>query len=70
MKNRLVKSGIDVKSMCSHLDVTTAHAVTEDTGVFKIFQKDIENVKFPLERSEVFRPDNDTFCNVKKKIAN
>ena len=54
--------------MHSHFDAATTHDVTEDTGVFETFQKDIESVKLPLESPEIFLPDNDTLFNVKERL--
>ena len=48
IKNRLVKTGIDIKTAYSHLDITATYSMVEDIGMFESLKKEIEKIKFPL----------------------
>ena len=54
MKKRLIKTGISIKVECTHVDITTACSTVEDSGMFELFEPDIDKVKCPLENPETF----------------
>ena len=68
MKKRLMKASINIKVECTHVEITTAHSKVEDSGVFELFEPDIDNVKYPLENPEIFERGNQ-LLNITKKTS-
>ena len=67
-KKRLIKTGIDMKTACSHLGIIKAHTLVEDSDMFELFEKDISKVKFPLESLSTFLPDDETLTHIKSNV--
>ena len=43
-----MKTGINVKVECTHMGTTTMFSTVEDTGMFELFEPDIDKVKHSL----------------------
>ena len=57
MKSRLIKTGVDIKSEHVHVDIATACLKVEDSGIFELFEPDVNN--HPLESLEIFDRNNE-----------
>ena len=66
MKKRLMKASINIKVECTHVEITTAHSKVEDSGVFELFEPDIDKVKCPLENPETFDRFNQSLIITKE----
>ena len=58
MKSRLINTGVSVKSECTRMDIATVHSKVEDSGMFELFEPDVDKVKCPLECPETCDRNN------------
>ena len=66
---RLIRIGVDVKTACSYLDITSVYSFVEDVGMFELFESAIDEVKFPLESIDIFNHNNDKLQIIKEYVS-